>query len=121
MEGMFDDIAKDSDQSLITAALNSNTRATESCNEAASHFIYDNLCSFNPTAVPSSIAAIDTINNFAPAGYKPPTPFLVRDRYLDAAYEKAKKKAQVLFGDVCGHRTCGSYLSVSLSHYIWLD
>ena len=51
MEGMFDDIARDSDQSLITASLNSNARATELCNEAISHFICDNLCSFNLTAV----------------------------------------------------------------------
>jgi hypothetical protein len=49
MQGMFDDIAKESDQTLITAALNTNTRATGLCHEAASHFIYDNLCSFNPT------------------------------------------------------------------------
>jgi hypothetical protein len=70
------------------------------CNEATSHFIYDNLCSFNLTAVPSFIAAIETITKFAPAGYKPPTPFLVRGKYLDAAYEKTKKKAQVPFGDM---------------------
>ena len=51
MEGMFDDIARDSDQPLITASLNSNKCATELCDEAISHFIYDNLCSFNLTAV----------------------------------------------------------------------
>ena len=51
MEGMFDDIAKESDQTLITASLNSNKCATELCDEAISHFIYDNLCSFNLTAV----------------------------------------------------------------------
>jgi hypothetical protein len=104
MEGVFDDIARDSDQALITASLNSNTRATELCNEAISHSIYDNLCSFNLTAVESFVAAIDTITKFAPAGYKPPTPFLVRGKYLDAAYEKTKKKAKVIFGDMWG--TC---------------
>ena len=51
MQGMFDDIAKESDQALITAPLNKNIRATELCHEAVSHFIYDNLCSFNLTAV----------------------------------------------------------------------
>ena len=51
MEGMFDNIAKDSDQALITASLNKNKCATELCDEAISHFIYDNLCSFNLTAV----------------------------------------------------------------------
>jgi hypothetical protein len=51
MEGMFDDIAKDPDQTLITDSLNSNKCATELCDEAISHFIYDNLCSFNLTAV----------------------------------------------------------------------
>jgi len=45
MQGMFDDIAKESDQALITAPLNKNIRATELCHEAVSHFIYDNLCS----------------------------------------------------------------------------
>ena len=46
MQGMFDDIAKESDQALITAPLNKNIRATElACHEAVSHFIYDNLCS----------------------------------------------------------------------------
>ena len=100
MEGMFDDIAKESDQTLITASLNKNTRATELCHEAVSHFIFDNLCSFNLlTAVPSFIAAIDTIVKFAPDGYKPPKPHLVRGKYLDAAYEKTKKKAKVLFDD----------------------
>ena len=38
MEGVFDDI-------------NSNKCATELCDESISHFIYDNLCSFNLTAV----------------------------------------------------------------------
>ena len=51
MEGVFDDIAKDPDQTLITDSLNSNKCATELCDEAISHFIYDNLCSFNLTAV----------------------------------------------------------------------
>ena len=53
MQGMFDDIAKESDQAIITASLNKNIRATELCHEAVSHFIYDNLCSFNLTAVES--------------------------------------------------------------------
>jgi hypothetical protein len=47
MQGMFDDIAKEADQTIITASLNKNIRATELCHEAVSHFIYDNLCSFN--------------------------------------------------------------------------
>ena len=42
MEGVFDDIAKDPDQTLITDSLNSNKCATELCDEAISHFIYDN-------------------------------------------------------------------------------
>ena len=100
MEGMFDDIAKESAQTKITASLNKNTCATELCHEAISHFIYDNLESFNITGVASFIAAIDTIVKFAPDGYKPPTPFLVRGKYLDAAYEKTQKKAKVLFGDM---------------------
>jgi hypothetical protein len=68
MEGRFDGIAKESDQALITASLNKNSRATELCHEAISHFIYDNLCSFNPTEVESFVkfAAIDTIVKFAP-------------------------------------------------------
>jgi hypothetical protein len=70
------------------------------CHEAVSHFIYDNLCSFNLTAVSSFVAAIDTIVKFAPAGYKPPKPHLVRGKYLDAVYEKTKKKVKVLFGDM---------------------
>jgi hypothetical protein len=70
------------------------------CHEAVSHFIFDNLCSFNLTAVPSFIAAIDAIVKFAPGGYKPPKPHLVRGKYLDAAYEKTQKKAKVLFGDM---------------------
>jgi hypothetical protein len=51
MQGMLDDTAKESDQALITASLNKNSRATELCHEAVSHFIYDSLCSFNLTAV----------------------------------------------------------------------
>jgi hypothetical protein len=39
MEGMFDDIAKESDQTLITDSLNSNKCATGLCDEATSHFI----------------------------------------------------------------------------------
>jgi hypothetical protein len=34
MQGMFDDIAKESDQALIMASLNKNSRATELCHEA---------------------------------------------------------------------------------------
>jgi hypothetical protein len=39
MEAMFDDIAKDSEQTPITAALNSNTRATELCNKASCNLV----------------------------------------------------------------------------------
>jgi hypothetical protein len=113
MEGVFDDITKDSDQALITASLTSNKCATELCDEDISHFIYDNLCSFNLTAVPSFVAAIDTITKFAPAGYNPPKPHLVRGKYLDAAYEKTQKKAKVLFGDM----EHGAHVRVG--HYEW--
>ena len=51
MEGMSDDIAKESDQTLITASLNKNKCATELCDEAISHFIYDNLESFSTSPV----------------------------------------------------------------------
>ena len=92
MQGMFDDIAKESDQTLITASLNKNKCATELCHEAISHFIYDNLESFNITGVASFIAAIDTIVKFAPDGYKPPKPHLVRGKYLDAAYTRRRRR-----------------------------
>jgi hypothetical protein len=51
MEGMFDDIAKDSDQALITAALNMNSRATELCNEAICNLVYNKHHAVGPSTI----------------------------------------------------------------------
>jgi hypothetical protein len=51
MEGMFDDIARDSDQALITAALNMNSRATELCNEAICNLVYKQHHAVGPSTI----------------------------------------------------------------------
>jgi hypothetical protein len=56
---MFDDIAKDSDQALITAApsdtkhpaLNMNSRATELCNEAICNLVYNKHHAVGPSTI----------------------------------------------------------------------
>jgi hypothetical protein len=51
MGGMFDDIAKDSEQALMTAALNMNSRATELCNGAICNLVYKQHHAVGPSTI----------------------------------------------------------------------
>ena len=55
--------------------------------------------SFQVTCDSSFIEMLQTINKFAPPGYAPPLPGLIRGTLLTAAYEKSKEEAKVMFKD----------------------
>jgi hypothetical protein len=42
---------------------------------------------------------LQPINNFAPPGYVPPLPGIIRGTLLTTAYEKSKEAAVVMFKD----------------------
>ena len=100
MEGIFEDIATADRQTLIMKAMNKNGASKDLCDKAICNWVYVNLQSFNVTGDFNFVAMLETLLKFAPPGYKPPLPHLVRGKYLDEAYDETKKKATKMFSDM---------------------
>jgi hypothetical protein len=61
------------------------------------------LQSFNEPGQESFIKMLTTLIKFAPKGYKPPSPFLIRTKYLDKKFAKTQAEMTLLFQDLEHH------------------
>ena len=100
LEQVFDDIATGDKQKKITDSMSKSSASKLLCDQAVSLWIYVTLQTFNVTAEASFAKMIDTIARFAPAGYKPPNPTLVRGKFLDEAYAITQEEAKEMFTDM---------------------
>jgi hypothetical protein len=100
MEGMFDDIKEEATQTKLTGSTKDKIDAAKAvCDKAVADWVYVTMQSFQVTCDSSFIEMLQTINKFAPPGYAPPLPGLIRGTLLTAAYEKSKEEAKVMFKD----------------------
>jgi hypothetical protein len=93
-------IKEEATQTKLTGSTKDKTTAAKAvCDKAVADWVYVTMQSFQVTADSSFIEVLQTINKFAPPGYVPPYPKLIRGTLLTAAYEKSKEAAKEMFKD----------------------
>ena len=91
-KSMFDDIKEEATQTKLTGSTKDKIDAAKAvCDKAVADWVYVTMQSFQVTCDSSFIEMLQTINKFAPPGYAPPLPGLIRGTLLTAAYEKSKE------------------------------
>jgi hypothetical protein len=97
---MFDDIREEATQTKLTGTdKDKRTAAKAVYDKVVADWVCNTMQSFNVTADFSSIEVIQTTNKFAPPGYVPPLPHLIRGTLLTTAYKKSKEAAKVMSQD----------------------
>jgi hypothetical protein len=97
MDALLEDAEDCEKEGTISKSMNKITTRTDLCHKAVSDWIFNTMQSFNDTEDNNFIKMIDTLIKFAPPGYKPPKPHLVRGKYLDRAYAKTKEALNQTF------------------------
>jgi hypothetical protein len=96
----FDGAADDATQQCIKGSIDKLGLATELCHEEVCNWVYATLQSFNEPGQESLIKMLTTLIKFAPKGHKPPSPFLIRTKYLDKKFAKTQAEMTLLFQDL---------------------
>jgi hypothetical protein len=88
----FDGAADDDTQQSIKGSINKLGLVTELCHEEVANWVYVTLQGFNEPGQEPFIKMLTTLIKIAPRGYKPPSPFLIRTKYLDKKFTKRRRR-----------------------------
>jgi hypothetical protein len=99
----FDGVADDGIQQSIKGSIDKLGLATELCHKEVCNWVYATLQSFNEPGQESFIKMLTTFIKFAPKGYKPPSPFLIRTKYPNQKFVKTQAEMTLLFQDLEHH------------------